>query len=194
MKFEYPTGATPLNFDESEGLIPSIKTQAELNELEKANIKLGIEWAETSRLLKRELLTYSGLFRLHKELLSKVWNWAGTQRISEKNIGVVPHQIGQEVGKLCDDVQYWIENKTYKWDEIAVRFHHRLVFIHPFPNGNGRHARIATDLLLAYNNHESFTWGAQDLVADGEARKVYISALRAADLGNYSPLMKFVRS
>ncbi len=151
-----------------------------------------MQWAEKSRLLKRELLTYSGLFRLHKELFKEVWSWAGIQRISEKNIGVAPHQVGREIAKLCEDVHYWIENKTYEWDEIAVRLHHRLVFIHPFANGNGRHARIASDLLLAYNNRESFTWGAEDLVTDGEARKVYISALQEADRGNYPSLMKFV--
>lgn len=137
MKLEYPIGATPLNPNELDGLIPSIRTQRELNELEKANIRVGREWANNSRLLKRELLTNSGLFRLHKELFEKVWNWAGTQRDSEKNIGVAPHQIAQELHKLCEDVKYWIASETFGLDEIGVRMHHRLVLILPFANGNG---------------------------------------------------------
>lgn len=193
MKLDYPVGATPLNPDELEGLILAVRTQGELNELEKANIRIGYEWAEKSRLLRKELLTYSGLFRLHKELFGKVWEWAGTQRVSEKNLGVAPHQISQELHKLCMDVKYWIENKIYKWDEVAVRFHHRLVLIHPFVNGNGRLARIAADLLLIYNDQEVFTWGAGDLMDEGLARKSYIDALRQADRGDYAALAKFVR-
>lgn len=193
MKLEYPIGATPLNPDEIDGLIPSLRNQGELNELEKANIRIGFEWAEKSRLLRRDLLKYSGLFRLHKELFGKVWKWAGTQRVSEKNLGIAPHQIAQELHKLCTDVKYWIENKTYEWDEIGVRFHHRLVLIHPFVNGNGRLARIACDLLLTYNNHAAFTWGAGDLVAEGDVRENYIDALKQADRGNYDPLMNFVK-
>lgn len=194
MKFQYPFGATPLNPDEVDGLIPSISTQGELNELEKANIRNGIEWAEKSRLLRRDLLTYSGLLRLHQELFGKVWKWAGVQRKSEKNIGVAPYQIAPETQKLCEDIKFWINNKTHNWDEIGVRFHHRLVFIHPFVNGNGRLARIASDLLLTYHNHEAFTWGAGDLWAEGEVRKSYIDALRKADGGDFAALMRFVRT
>ncbi len=168
MKFEYPAGSTPQFLDEIEGLVPSINTQGELNELEKANIKIGIAWAEKSRLLKRELLTYSGLLRLHKELFGQVWRWAGSQRKSEKNVGVAPHQIAQSVHQLCADTEFWIANKTYGWDEIGVRFHHRLVFIHPFVNGNGRLARIAADLLLTYNKSRAFSWGADNLIAEGD--------------------------
>jgi len=194
MKFEYPVGATPLDPDEAAGLIPSISTQGELNELEKANIKIGIEWAEKSRLLKRDLLTFSGLLRLHKELFGNVWSWTGSQRISEKGIGVAPHRVGQDVAQLCGDTQYWIKNKTYEWNEIAVRFHHRLVFIHPFNNGNGRLARIAADLLLTYNSCPSFTWGAGDLITESDVRKNYIDALKQADRGDYAPLLRFVRT
>ncbi len=194
MKIEYPIGATPLNPDELEGLIPSIGTQGELNELEKANIRSGIEWARKSRILKSSLLTYSGLMKLHRRLFGSVWSWAGSQRGSEKNIGVSPHKIPEEVGKLCDDVKFWIDNKTYDWDEIGVRFHHRLVFVHPFVNGNGRLARIATDLLMAYNNCKLFTWSAGDLVSEGEIRDAYICALKDADRGNYATLRRFVRT
>jgi len=194
MQLEYPIGSTPLDLSESEGLIPSITTQQELNELEKANIKIGIEWAEKSRFLKRELLTYSGLLRLHKELFGKVWKWAGSLRKTEKNIGVFPHRIAQDVHQLCADTQFWIANKTYEYDEIGVRFHHRLVSIHPFVNGNGRLARIAADILLTYNQNPAFSWGADDLVTENEVRGSYIAALRDADGGSYAALMKFVRT
>ena len=194
MKLDYQPGSTPLNPDELEGLIPAISTQGELNELEKANIKIGLEWAEKSRLLKRELLTYSGLSRLHRELFGGVWRWAGSQRKSEKNIGVPPHQIAEEIQKLCEDTRFWIDKQTYQWDEIAARFHHRLVLIHPFVNGNGRQARVAADLLLVFHKRPAFSWGAEDLVGDGEARSAYINALRAADRGDYTSLIAFVRT
>ena len=194
MKFEYPFGATPLEPEDIEQLIPTINTQDELNSLEKINIQMGLVWAEKSRLLKRELLTYSGLLRLHKELFSKVWKWAGKPRPTEKNSGVAPHQISSETHKLCEDVKFWILNQTYDWDEIGVRFHHRLVFIHPFVNGNGRHSRIATDLLLMHNDIKPFSWGAGDLTSEGELRKNYITSLKDADKGDFLKLMFFVRS
>ena len=134
------------------------------------------------------------MVKLHRELFGEVWKWAGNQRKSEKNIGIAPHQIAQEVHNLCADTQFWIENQTYKWDEIGVRFHHRLVFIHPFVNGNGRLARIASDLLLTYNGHQAFTWGTGDLITEGKARKNYIVALKEADRGDYAFLMMFVRT
>ena len=195
MKLDYLDGATPLTTQELEELIPTISIQRELNELEKANIKIGVEWAENSRFLKKELLSYTGLFRLHKKLFDQVWKWAGTQRKSEVNIGnVSPHQISERIHQLCLDTQFWIENKTYPLDKIAIRFHHSLVFIHPFVNGNGRHARIATDLLLLYNGNSIFSWGAGDLAAAGEVRSRYIAALRAADRGDYAGLLEFARS
>lgn len=194
INIEYPVGATPLSPDELDGLILSIGTQGELNELEKINIQKGYQWARKSRSLKKELLTYSGLLKLHKRLFGEIWEWAGIQRKSEKNIGVEQHQISQEIHKLCGDVQFWINNNTYDWDEIAVRFHHRLVLIHPFANGNGRFARIASDLLLKYYNCHEFTWGARDLATADEVRDIYIKALRNADRGDYAALIAFVRS
>lgn len=194
MKLEYPPGATPLDPNEVEGLRYPVNTQGELNELEKANIRIGYEWAKNSRKLKKLLLTYSGLMILHKRLFGDVWEWAGGQRKTEKNIGVSPHKIAEEVNKLCEDTKYWIENMTYDWDTIGARFHHRLVVIHPFPNGNGRLGRIATDLLFLYNQHELFTWGAKDLVSESKTRSKYIHALQAADRGEYSALLEFVRS
>jgi Fic-DOC domain mobile mystery protein B len=94
---------------------------------------------------------------------------------------------------LFGDVRYWIENKTYSPDEIAVRFHHRLVFIHPFPNGNGRHARLIADVFAMKLGRPAFTWGSAHLVEEGEARNRYLEAIRAADNGDIQPLLKFAR-
>ncbi len=194
MKLDYPEGATPLDPNEMEGLLLSVSTQKDLNALEKANIRSGVQWAYRSRKLRKFLLSFSGLMLLHQKTFGEVWRWAGIPRTAEKNIGIPPHQISEELGKLCADTQYWIENRIFNWDEIAVRFHHRLVFIHSFVNGNGRHARIATDLLLKFNSCKEFTWGATDLVSESVTRSAYIGALKQADKGDYSKLLAFVRS
>ncbi len=127
-------------------------------------------------------------------MFGRVWRWAGAFRQTERNIGVAPHQIGIELRKLLEDCRYWIDHNTYPVDEIAARFHHRLVWIHPFPNGNGRHARLATDLLLASLGQQRFTWGRANLVDAGQTRQAYVAALRAADAKDIRPLLGFVRS
>ena len=123
-----------------------------------------------------------------------VWKWAGTHRRSGKNVGVDAYQIPTELRRMIDDCRYWIEHETYPPDEIAARFHHRLVWIHAYPNGNGRHARLATDLLLKSLNQPPFSWGQENLVDAGETRQRYVEALRAADRHEFAPLIKFVRS
>jgi len=96
---------------------------------------------------------------------------------------------------LCDDVRYWIANETFEADEIAARFHHRLVQIHLFPNGNGRHARLMADILLEqFLGRPPFTWGSANLANTGDDRKRYIESLAAADKGDYTLLMEVVRS
>jgi Fic-DOC domain mobile mystery protein B len=156
---EHPApGNTPLDPDEMEGLIPRhVTTQGELNQVEQANIIEAMAWS-TGRSLPG-LLTESFLRELHKRMLKDVWKWAGKYRTTVKNLGVFPEQIPAEVRKLCEDTQYWIQNQVYPWDEIGARFHHRLVAIHPFPNGNGRHARLAADLLLRTQGQDPFSWG-----------------------------------
>lgn len=194
--FEYAPGATPLDPDEAEGLIPKhVATQGQLNEWELANIVEGEQWAFNPRGRNRpELLSLDFMQLLHKRMLGRTWRWAGTFRKTEKNIGVAPDQIAVRLQDLCRDVQAQIEYKTWPPDEIAARFHHRLVSIHPFANGNGRHARLMTDLLLAKLGQDRFTWGAGNLVAEGEVRQLYLNALRAADGRDYAPLFAFVRS
>lgn len=185
-------GPTPLSIEEREGLIPSyITMRSELNEAEQANILEAEAWAFNR---KRNIPVASFLDNLHKRMFGNVWRWAGQHRRSNKNVGVDAYRIVPELGQLVDDCRYWIEHATYEPDEIAARFHHRLVWIHPFPNGNGRHARLATDLLLASLSRDRFSWGSKNLIDPGETRERYIAALREADKHNIQPLIEFVRS
>lgn len=194
MKFEYAPGATPLNQDEIDELIPlHITNQNQLNEWEAANILKAENWVSTSR-YRNNFLTLEFAKLLHKKMFNDTWKWAGVFRKTEKNIGVTPSIITTKLKKLLDDVAYQLINNSYSIDEIAYRFHHRLVVIHPFSNGNGRHARLMTDLLLINLGMIRFTWGSQKLEGAGPARKQYIDALRAADKHDYSGLAKFVRS
>jgi Fic-DOC domain mobile mystery protein B len=193
MDFAYPPGATSLNREEIQELIPThITTRTELDRLEQENINDAMLWLRSTR--SSDILSESFLKRLHKKMFCNVWRWAGIFRRSEKNIGVAWHQVPIELKKLCDDVRYWMENKTFLEDEIAARFHHRLVSIHLFANGNGRHARLVTDLLLVtLLDRPVFTWGSADLLKAGQDRQNYMNALRAADKGDYKLLLEFVR-
>ncbi|MES9854006.1 MAG: mobile mystery protein B [Candidatus Thiodiazotropha sp. L084R] len=189
---EQDDASTPLSPEELEGLIPSyIALRSELNEAEQTNILDAEEWAFKR---KRDVLSENFLTGLHKRMFGRVWKWAGQNRLTGKNIGVDAYRIPTELRQLLDDVRYWIENTTYPLDEIAVRFHHRLVWIHIFPNGNGRHARTATDLLLYALGQPRFTWGRENLVDANETRQAYVDALRAADRHDYGPLLNFVRT
>ena len=194
MDITYPEGATPLDPNEMGGLrLTHIITRAELDRWEQDNINEALSWLETVK--PREPLGESFIRKLHKRMFGNVWKWAGTFRKSDKNIGVSWYKVPIELKQLCDDTEYWIERETYSSDEIAARFHHRLVSIHPFPNGNGRHARLMTDILLQYVlNRPAFTWGSRNLTATGADRKRYIESLIAADRGEYEKLLNFVRS
>lgn len=186
-------GATPLDPDEARGLIPRhIRTQAELNQWEQANVLDGSAWAMRAR--ERDVLSERFVRELHRRLFGNTWRWAGTFRTTGKNIGVDSAQVAVQLRELLENTRYWIEHRTFGLDEIAVRFHHRLVAIHPFPNGNGRHARLMTDVLLRRNDAAAFSWGGANLEAAGDARERYLAALRAADAGDYLPLLAFVRS
>jgi Fic-DOC domain mobile mystery protein B len=193
LKLEYPPGATPLDPDEAAGLIPShITTQGQLNEWEFQNVAEGTAWALSRK--RRNLLTASFARELHRRMFGKTWKWAGSLRKKKTNPGIDPATIQVELKKLFDDVAYQIKEKSMPLDEIAARFHHRLTQVHPFRNGNGRHARLMTDLLLRENGAEPFDWGNADLVPPGEVRDRYIRALRAADARGHSLLFEVVRS
>lgn len=189
-----PAGATPLDPDESAGLLPGhIATREQLDEWEAENILEGQRWAAGAA-KRRDILDDVFLRELHRRMFGRTWKWAGTYRATEKNLGVAPVRIAEEVRQLLENTRAQIAAKVAPIDEVAARFHHRLVWIHPFPNGNGRHARLLTDLLLTANGAEPFTWGRGDLEHAGEAREHYLAALRAADARDFSPLLAFVRS
>lgn len=192
--YDDPEGATPLDPDELEGLkFTHITMRGELDELEQSNIQSGLLWLERRR--SKDILDSQFLRKLHKQLFGDVWSWAGTFRTREKNIGIDPIMIGIELQRLLDDARYWAENKTYIPLEAAALFHHRLVQIHAFPNGNGRHARISTDLYLSeYFNNGHIDWNdGQSLTYNSERRDEYIAALRAADAYDFDLLFKFIK-
>ena len=189
---EEDEGSTPLTEEEREQLIPSyITLRSELNEAEQRNILEVEAWAFKQ---ERNVLSEEFLKVLHRRMYGKVWRWAGSFRLTERNLGVEPYRIAIDVRQLLEDCQYWIDNQTYEPDEIAMRFSHRLVQIHPFPNGNGRHSRVAADLLLVKLGCERFTWGSANLVDPNITRNQYIAALQSADGHDYAPLSEFVRS
>lgn len=189
---EQDDASTPLSPEEREGLIPSyITLRGELNEAEQANILAADAWAFSR---KRDVLDEGFLNTLHKRMYGDVWRWAGTYRKSQKTIGIAFYRIPTELRKLLDDCRYWVKNNTYPPDEIGARFHHGLVSIHCYPNGNGRHARLAADLLLTALGRDRFSWGSANLIDAGATRAAYVAALRTADNHDYAPLFAFVRS
>lgn len=190
-------GNTPLTPDEQAKLIPSLATKGELNEWERRNILDAYAWALNPRVLNREdPLTEPYVRELHRRMFDQTWNWAGTYRTTERiNLGIPFHEIRNRIPAILADARYQIENKSFDVDEIAIRFHHRLVWIHPFPNGNGRHARLLADVIAVKNGREPFTWGREQL-HDGAVREEYIRLLQAADRDNedIQGLLKFARS
>lgn len=189
---ETDDASTPLSVEERAGLIPSyIALRHELNEAEQANILEAEQWVFAR---KRDVLDERFLSNLHKRMFGRVWRWAGKYRQTERNIGVAPYRIASDLRQLLDDCRYWIVHGSYAPDETCARFHHRLVAIHPYPNGNGRHARLATDLLLVTLGQPRFSWGRTSLVTPSETRQAYVAALRSADGRDMRPLLEFVRT
>ncbi|QSE99052.1 mobile mystery protein B [Fulvivirga lutea] len=196
LDFDYKDGQTPLDEEEKEGLkIKSITTQEELDEFEQLNIEKAVEWTIHTKLMPENILTEKFIKDLHKRMYSDVWKWAGEFRKTEKNIGIPWTQIGIELKNLLDDTKYWIENKTYSPEEIAIRFKHRIVSIHCFPNGNGRHSRLMADIIIeSLFGEEIFSWHQSNMVKANETRKEYIDALKKADNGKVEPLIKFAKN
>ena len=156
-----PVGASPIDADEAEGLIPGhIQTRGELNAWEQQNIIEAARWVRTAT---EPALRESTILGLHKRMFDHTWEWAGRYRTSDKNIGVFWAEIGVEIRKFVDDGACWFENRLSSVDEAVARLHHRLVLIHPFPNGNGRHARLWCDLLLRQNGRPMFSWSSEEL-------------------------------
>ena len=192
MDLQHPDGATPLAPDDVLDLTAThIRTLAELNEWEQTNILRAEEWAFRR---KRSILAEGFVKELHRKMFDRTWRWAGTYRKADTNIGVPWYAIPGAVRDTCADAAVWLEHAVYGIDEVAVRLHHRMVSVHPFPNGNGRHARLLADLLVSQQNAPRFTWGRTNLQAPGAARHAYLAALRTADSGDVGPLLAFARS
>lgn len=198
--FKEPDGATPLDEEDRAGLIPTwLATRGDLNAAEHANIGKALLWVESkggphslAAFLSEDLIK-----NLHRRMFNEVWKWAGEYRRHNTNIGVDWPYISAQLRDLLADVAVQTQDcDRLLWspDELAVRFHHRLVLIHPFPNGNGRHARLAADLLVSLLGRPVFTWGAEDLGAPSDVRKAYLDALRHADqTQDFTPLVSFSR-
>lgn len=183
---------TPLAPEEREGLIPAyITLRHELNEAEQLNIAKALRWTAAR---KRDVLDRRFVGEVHRRMFGDVWSWAGRYRTTARNIGVDAYRIGTEVQQAIDDARFWCERVTYPPDEISVRYSHRLVAIHPFPNGNGRFSRLIGDLLAQQLGRPTFTWGRASLLSAGETRARYVASLRAADRHDIGPLLLFARS
>jgi Fic-DOC domain mobile mystery protein B len=192
----YNDGQTPLDEDEKEGLlIQSIATRGELDEFEQQNIEDAIQWSLTRKFKSEQILSEYFIQELHKRMYKNVWRWAGAYRKTNKNIGVDKLEIPVALRSLIDDAYYWLENNIYDPEEFAIRFKHRLVSIHCFPNGNGRHSRMIADIIVEKIFQQPvFSWGSKNLSDEKESRGKYLLALRKADKGDFSLLLKFARS
>lgn len=185
-----PDGATPVDPDEAEALLPRhIRTRSELNVWEQTNILEAAKWVRRAR---TRALSEPTIRELHRRMFNETWEWAGRYRTSDKTIGVYWATIATKIKNMVDDGQYWLKDATYPLDEAAARLHHRLVKIHPFPNGNGRHARLWCDMFLRQQGRPVFEWRNRELDSEGQARTSYIAALRAADGEDYGPLLSLL--
>lgn len=188
-------GQTPLDPDEVEQLLPSaVTTRADLDIVERENIAHAIRWALGAKRRPQKVLDEPFLRRLHKKMFGDVWSWAGDYRRTDRNIGVDWWSIQEEIGRLLGDAKYWIEHDVYERDALCVRFHHQLVKIHPFPNGNGRHSRLAADVLSVSLRGEPLSWGQGLGLNPDPLRARYMAALRAADVGDLTDLIEFASS
>ena len=191
-EIEYEEGQTPIAEEEKLGLKLPLTTQSDLDQVEQANIEKALIWLMKHKVTPEKALSEAFLKKLHQKMFGEEWKWAGKFRQSEKNIGVKWIMVGRDVKVLCDDTLFWVENETFPPKEIALRFKHRLVSIHCFPNGNGRHSRIMADVLMEkIFSQEPFSWRAGGMISASEERSMYIAALRKADQGDFTDLLAF---
>ncbi len=196
LDLKYIDGQTPLDEEEKDGLlIPTIATRGELDEFEQQNIEKAIQWTMMRSFKPEMIFTENFIRNIHKRMYEKVWAWAGDFRKTNKNIGVDKWQIPIELKYLLDDARYWYENDIYPPDEVAIRFKHRIVSIHCFSNGNGRHSRLMADIIIEkIYKLPVFSWGAASLSNENHARASYLKAVKNADNGDYNLLLAFARS
>ena len=196
LDINYINGQTPLDEDEKEGLlIKSITTRGELDEFEQQNIEKAMLWLKSKKFNAEEILSEKFVRELHRRMYAGVWKWAGEFRRTDKNIGTDKHHISTALKQLLDDCLYWIQHHSFPDEEIATRLKHRIVQIHCFANGNGRHSRLIADVIMEKSFRlPSFTWGAANLAKHDDPRTTYIKALKKADAGDYSELLSFAKS
>lgn len=196
LELDYINGQTPLDEDEKDGLlIPTIATREELDEFEQQNIEEAIQWVLTRPIKPETVFSEKFIRGIHKRMFGNVWAWAGKYRKTNKNLGIDKWQIPVALKTLCDDAAYWTQHDIYSPDETAIRFKHRIVCIHCFPNGNGRHSRLMADIIIhKVYDLPLFSWGISDLTNSGDARTIYLKAVKAADKDDISPLLEFARS
>lgn len=190
----YAAGAAPLTADDLDGLIPRdyITTQEQLNQWEQANITKALGWLSG---VKRDCLADSFVYELHRRMFDDTWEWAGARRLRETNVGCDPNHILTNVRQLVDNARHWIDRGTYEPYEAVARYSHKMVTIHPFRNGNGRHSRLIGDCLAMTLGITVPTWGGgQNLSLEGPLRQQYLAALRKADVNDYTDLLGFAWS
>ena len=190
--FKNRDGNTPLDQNQIDGLLFShVTTMGELDQLEDENIQKGLAWLNH---YKGQFLSTDFTKKLHGKLFGDVWSWAGTFRKNDVNLSKVSsYDIQIELKKLFLDVETWIKYKSISWDEIPAQFHHRLVCIHPFPNGNGRISRIMTEYFEKKNNKPITSWSESLSNFPKKRRGDYIKALQEADRGNINQLIEFMK-
>lgn len=195
IEINYFEGQTPLDDDEKDGLlIPSITTRGELDEFEQLNIEKAITWTLGKRWKMEKILTEEFIKEVHYKMFGDVWSWAGAFRKTNKNLGVDKSLVGISLRNLTDDCLYWINNRTFSDEETAIRFKHRIVKIHCFANGNGRHSRLMADIIISQIfDKPVFGWHNANLNKKGDARSKYLSAIRSADNGDIIPLLAFAK-
>lgn len=186
-------GSTPLDPDQIKGIrFSHLTNMGELDEVEDLNIQKGLEWLYHQK--TDDYLSMQFLCKLHEKLFGDVWKWAGKFRTVEVNISKIrSYDVGPQLINFFEDAKLWIEGGRMGWDEIAAEMHHRLVCIHPFPNGNGRTTRIFTEYVQRRNNQLITTWKASLSHDPKERRKAYIKALQKADKGDFEMLIEFMK-
>lgn len=193
MFLEFPEGATPLH-DESDLLIPWVRTMSDLNRVEAENILRAQEsYLRVTSSTGWQWFHYGGFQEIHRAMFGKVWAWAGRQRKEQTSIGVKTWLIGTKIAQLCEEVLSWGNSPVeLSFVEKSARIHHRLVFIHPFENGNGRFSRLIADRCLLIWGCSYPKWPSS-ISCNGSIRKKYISGLQEADRGNYDSLVLLMK-
>lgn len=193
-RFAFPEGATPIG--DCSGLIPVwVHHVNDLNRVEAENILNGQRKYLQGRISDPPTwFQVKELKAIHRSMFGTVWEWAGVYRKSITSIGINPSLIPTQLAELCLEVSSWSQHPVeLTFVEMAARVHHRLVFIHPFENGNGRFSRLIADRFLLAFKCQHPVWPSH-LNQEGVVRKDYIKTLKSADKGDYAPLVDFMKN